>query len=265
MCIRLRNWSKTYFHLRSDFKWLQVNSIYGLSLSVQAWVDSSIWKTWNITCQQTFNAPTMCPVPSNLCQFESTWTFLLPMKVWVANHHPLFLPNCVTKGGFLTNAMKALATKITRWGSVRTKLVCDFRRGILWLALTDITMRTVIVLAWEKPLITKKDKSVWNENQKLNESPSSVMFGGLMICRFWKKWPILCLLKQGGMQDGRRTGGKCVQQGRREHWLQKIDILWIRFGATMKGKYVRQNGSFVSCVLLGCNYKLVKRSWLRWW
>lgn len=195
------------------------------------------------------------PVPSNLCQFETTWTFLFPMKVWVANHHPLFLP----KGGFLDQCNQSVGSKNHTMRISKDQISMQLHKGILWLALTDITMRTVIVLAWEKPLITKKDKSVWNENQKLNESPSSVMFGGLMICRFWRKWPNLCLLKQGGMQDGRRTGGKCVQQGRREYWLQKIDILRIRFGATMKGKYVRQNGSFVSCVLLGCNYKLMKK------
>lgn len=93
----------------------------------------------------------------------------------------------------------------------KDQISMQLQKGTVWLALTDITMRTVIVLAWEKPLITKKDKLVWTENQKLNESPSSVIFGGLMICRFWRKWPNLCLLKQGGMQDGRRTGGKCVQ------------------------------------------------------
>lgn len=169
------------------------------------------------------------------------------------------------KGGFLDQCNQSVGNKNHTMRISTDQISMQLQKGILWLALTDITMRTVIVLAWEKPLITKKDKSVWNEIQKLNESPSSVIFGGLMICRFWRKWPSLCLLKQGGMQDGRRTGGKCVQQGRREHWLQKIDILWIRFGASMKGKCVRQNGSFVSCVLLGCNYKLMKRSCLRWW
>lgn len=169
------------------------------------------------------------------------------------------------KGGFLDQCNQSVGNKNHTMRISKDQISMQLQKGILSLALTDITMRTVIVLAWEKPLITKKDKLVWNENQKLNESPSSVIFGGLMICRFWRKWPNLCLLKQGGMQDGRRTGGKCVQQGRREHWLQKIDILWIRFGATMKGKHVRQNGSFVSCVLLGCNYKLMKRSCLRWW
>lgn len=169
------------------------------------------------------------------------------------------------KGGFLDQCNQSVGNKNHTMRISKDQISMQLQKGILWLAPTDITMRTVIVLAWEKPLITKKDESVWNENQKLNESPSSVIFGGLMTCRFWRKWPNLCLLKQGGMQDGRGTGGKCVQQGRREHWLQKIDILWIRFGATMKGKYVRQNGSFVSCVLLGCNYKLMKRSCLRWW
>lgn len=84
----------------------------------------------------------------------------------------------------------------------KDQISMQLQKETLWLPLTDIIMRVEIVLALEKLLNSRKHESVWYENRKLNESLSSVKFWGLMKYRVWRKWPNLCLLKQGGRMKG---------------------------------------------------------------
>lgn len=225
------NWSKTYFHLRSDFKWLQIHNVYGLSLCVQAWVDLRIWKTLKHHLTADFELPTLASSPVQPLPVWIRVTFFFPNEGLSSKSSPSVPSQLCYNEGFLDQCNQSVGGKNHTMTKIsKDQISMQLQKGTLWLALTDITMRAVTVLAWEKPLITKKDESVWYENQKLNESPSSVIFEGLMICRFWRKWPNPCLLKRGGMQDGRRTGGKCVSAGETgaliaENW-HLMDSLW---------------------------------------